>query len=188
MCCLLQFDCQVVNLKKRFGFADNEFDLSLCLGTLTYMDPEARLQCRILICRVRPWFTTYLYTPRLMPRLQSFVGWPKWVALWFSVWGALWIAVVCEEFPEGRWSALARSSEIKGHWGVNAGWNSSMLSSVFILHCLCRTDYIEKWESALQNLVDQKIWSHMGTSEGFDYLPASWLILQLFSHTWMNSI
>ena len=34
--------CQVVDLKRDFAFADNEFDMSLCLGTLTYMEPVAR--------------------------------------------------------------------------------------------------------------------------------------------------
>ena len=37
---------------------------------------------------------------------------------------------------------------------------------------LCRTDLCDNWEGALQSFVDKKIWSHMGTSEGFDYLPA----------------
>ena len=31
----------MVDLKGRFEFAENSFDLSLCLGTLTYMDPDA---------------------------------------------------------------------------------------------------------------------------------------------------
>ena len=35
-------DCQVVDLKRDFAFADNEFDVTLCLGTLTYMEPVAR--------------------------------------------------------------------------------------------------------------------------------------------------
>lgn len=41
----------------------------------------------------------------------------------------------------------------------------------------CRTDLCEKWEGALQNFVDKKIWAHMGTSEGFDYLPVPWHVL-----------
>eukprot|EP00913_Durusdinium_trenchii_P033794 g31635.t1 len=33
--------CKVVDLKKRFeGLEDEAFDLTLCLGTLTYMSPE----------------------------------------------------------------------------------------------------------------------------------------------------
>lgn len=36
-------DVEVVDLKKRFeGLEDEAFDLTLCLGTLTYMSPAAR--------------------------------------------------------------------------------------------------------------------------------------------------
>ena len=37
----------------------------------------------------------------------------------------------------------------------------------------CRTDLCEKWDEALSALVEQKLWAHVGTSEGFDYLPAN---------------
>lgn len=89
--------CKVVDLKRDFAFADNEFDMSLCLGTLTYMEPAD-----------------------------------------------LTLAELCRVTKPG------------GYVGFSM-----------------RTDLCEKWESALQSFVDKKIWTHMGTSEGFDYLPAN---------------
>lgn len=89
--------CKVVDLKKSFGFTDNAFDVSLCLGTLTYMEPA-----------------------------------------------------------DDTIAELCRVTRVGGY-------------VIFSM----RTDLCEKWEGALQNFVDKKIWAHMGTSEGFDYLPAN---------------
>eukprot|EP00434_Breviolum_minutum_P046075 symbB.v1.2.041477.t1/scaffold8256.1/size7074/2 len=89
--------CKVVDLKRDFAFADNEFDMSLCLGTLTYMEPAD-----------------------------------------------LTLAELCRVTKPGGYVCFSM-----------------------------RTDLCEKWESAQQSFVDKNIWTHMGTSEGFDYLPAN---------------
>jgi len=90
--------CKVVDLKKRFeGLEDEAFDLTLCLGTLTYMSPEDMTLTEL--CRVTK----------------------------------------------------------KGGYVVFS----------------MRTDLCEKWEAAQAALEQKGVWTHLGTSEGFDYLPAN---------------
>ncbi|CAK9076556.1 unnamed protein product [Durusdinium trenchii] len=94
----LKESIEVVDLKKRFeGLEDEAFDLTLCLGTLTYMSPEDMTLTEL--CRVTK----------------------------------------------------------KGGYVVFS----------------MRTDLCEKWEAAQAALEQKGVWTHLGTSEGFDYLPAN---------------
>ena len=124
-----QFRSQVVDLKKSFGFADNAFDVSLCLGTLTYMEPAARLQV-ILCFRLRrfffvpnksldlAWLLTAEQNLRLMTPLQSFVEWQELVAMWFSAWGRLGVSLTRPHIlgVKGKLKKHLKNSEKNSAW------------------------------------------------------------------------
>ena len=120
-----QFRSQVVDLKKSFGFPDNAFDVSLCLGTLTYMEPAAWLQ--IILCFTLrqfffvpnksldfAWLCVAEQSLRLMTPLQSFVEWQELVAMWFSAWGRLGVSLTTHSGCKGKtekdiWRILKRT-------------------------------------------------------------------------------